>query len=150
MGFERPEKASFRSIWHRDKGEKLEENYCFPKKIQAEIKEGNFPLIALSEIADDLNENKYLYVKKEMRHSSTHRFTILHDELMGTYRNNRCISHFNIMDFEKVLIETLQLVRASLIYFVEMITLHEARKSKESKPILPLMVPTHHFVRGQD
>jgi len=150
LGFERPEKASFSSIWHRDKGEKLEENYCFPKKIQAEIEEGNIPLIALSEIADDLNENKYLYVKKEMRRSSTHRFTILHDELIGTYRNNRCISHFNIMDFEKGLIETLQLARASLIYFVEMIALHEARKNRESKPIIPLMVPSHHFVRGQD
>jgi len=150
LGFKKPEKASFRSIWHIYKGENSEDSSYFPKKIQTEIEEGNLPLIALSEIADDLNDKRYLCIKKEMRHSSTHRFTILHDELMGNYRNTRCISHFDIMDFEKGLIGTLQLVRASLIYFVEMVALKEAKERKQSDLVPFLIVPSHHYIRGQD
>lgn len=147
LGLENAKKIYFKSMWRKYYKE-MKENLHSADKIKAEIEEGNVALIALSEVADDLGQGRYLYRKSNIRHSSTHRFTVLHDEAIG--RNNECIGHFEITDFEKEVVETLQLVRASLIYFVEMIALREARISKKSSPIQPLIVPSHHYIRGED
>ena len=85
-----------------------------------------------------------------MRHSSTHRFTVLHD--LGGAPSRVChhIDHYEIEAFIDQLIETLQLTRATLFYFVEMIMLREERLSRDGSLHLPLFVPDHAQIRGED
>ena len=148
LGLKNSKKASFKSLWHRQTDTK--ENSHLEDKIKAEIEEGNVALIALSEVANDLSQGRYLHAKSNIRHTSTHRFTVLHDEAIGKYRNNECVEHFNITDFEKEVVEILKLVRASLIYFVEMIALREGRISNKFGPVPQLIVPSHHYIRGEE
>jgi hypothetical protein len=116
-------------------------------KIDAEIRKGNLPLIALTEVAIDMEEGGYLREKKNIRHSSTHRFTVLHDGSESPYRKSRYIDHYSYSSFSRQVIETLQLTRAALFYFVEMVELHEKHLVKNPH-VLPLPLPDYDWVRG--
>jgi hypothetical protein len=52
--------------------------------------------------------------------------------------------------FIEQLIETLQLTRAALFYFVEMIMLREGRQAYDGSLRLPLYVPDHAWIRGEE
>ena len=65
-------------------------------------------------------------------------------------RESRYGKHFNVEDFKIQTIIALKLVRAALFYFVEMITIHEARLEREEGLSVPMEVPQHHWIRGDD
>lgn len=136
----------FSNRWYskRKVGEAIE----WHPAIKQEIGKGNFAIIGLSELSEDLKEEGCLELKRSIRNSSTHRFTILHD-MMGEYRECKYIEHYRISEFKYELIDTLQVVRSALFYFVEMIGTNEYFKKQKAPRLCHLNVPSHHFVRGE-
>lgn len=114
--------------------------------LEKEIGLGNVATIALGELAEDL-AGGYLHRKRKARHASTHRFTVLHD-MKGSPRPSPAIEHVRLDTFEQETIETLQAVRAAILYFVELVARREHRE-RSGSPSLPLFLPTHHRVRGE-
>ena len=78
----------------------------------------------------DVNKGGALHQKKAFRHSSTHRFTVLHDIGCTPSRNSIHVEHSGVEEFKSLLIESLQLARAAILYFVEMIAINEVKMPK--------------------
>lgn len=111
--------------------------------VRDEIISGNTAVIALSEASYDIAEGGFLHEKRSIRNTSTHRFTVLHDFGSSMSRKCRYIDHFNKETFADQLIETLQLTRAILFYFVNMIKIRENRLASDGCLKVPLIVPDH-------
>ena len=139
---------TFLKRWFMDrkKGEPLQ----WQRQVGEEIAHGNTALIALSEVARDIAAGGFLQEKRTIRHASTHRFTVLHDLGKGQSRKCSHIDHYEVEALIKQLIETLQLTRAALFYFVEMIMLREERQAHDGSLRLPLYVPDHAWIRGEE
>jgi hypothetical protein len=60
------------------------------------------------------------------------------------------IEHCEVSDFKSDLIESLQLGRAAMLYFVEMISINERANTASPEKRLPISVPSHHYIRGED
>lgn len=114
--------------------------------LEREIADGNKAVIALGELAEDLKDGGYLYRKRLTRNASTHRFTVLHD-MKGSFRANSAVEHRDLEDFRNETIETLQTVRAAILYFVEAIAIREHRTRPTGK-VGKLFLVAHHRVRG--
>lgn len=118
--------------------------------VRDEINLGNTALIALAEVSYDIPEGGFLQKKRSLRNTSTHRFTVLHEFDSRPSRKCRYIEHYEARSFEEQLIETLQLTRAVLFYFVEMIKLCEKRQTSDSLLRMPLHVPDHDWILGEE
>ena len=118
--------------------------------LRPHIDKGNTALIALAEISLDVNKGGALHQKKAFRHSSTHRFTVLHDIGCTPSRNSIHVEHSGVEEFKSLLIESLQLARAAILYFVEMISINEVKMPKGGGLVMQLDVPSHHSIRGDD
>ena len=118
--------------------------------LRPHVDKGNTAVIALADISFDINEGGFLVRKKAFRHSSTHRFTVLHD--MGCYpsRESAQIEHCEIEEFKDQLIESLQLARAAVLYFVEMVSIAEKTRAAGTGKVGTITVPSHHYIRGKD
>jgi hypothetical protein len=90
----------------------------------------------------------FLFSKKEFRRASTHRFTVLHDIGNSSSRESLQIEHCGVEEFKNHLIETLQLTRAAVIYFVEMVATAESCAATSEKQ-LSITVPSHHSIRAE-
>jgi hypothetical protein len=117
-------------------------------EISSAIESGVTALMALADVSLDVRSGGFLRQKQMMRHSSTHRFIVLHDLGMPE-ADGSAIDHFELDLFRRQLIETLQLSRAVLFYFVEMIMQAEHRHHDDGKPRINLSVPDHRWVRGE-
>jgi hypothetical protein len=73
-----PTGVYFTNVWHQRDG-------SLRTAVEDEIEQGNVPLVALTEVREDLVSGGYLETKRSLRHSSTHRFTIVHEMLVGGY-----------------------------------------------------------------
>lgn len=135
------DKVTMRTIWGEDKN-----NVEWRPAIAAEIAAGNTAVVALGELAGDLSAG-FLRSKLDARHASTHRFTVLHDEQMASWRESQAIEHRDYSGFVDEAIETLKAVRAAILYFVEIVVLREHRAHHEG-PVLPLFAPLHHRIRA--
>lgn len=138
----KPNHVYFSNFWRKDKSKPR-----WRAALEQEIADGNKAVIALGELAEDLGHGGYLHRKRKARNASTHRFTVLHD-MMGSFRTNPAIEHVDLETFRAETIETLQAVRAAILYFVEVIVLREYRL-KPSGKTAPLLLPAHHWVRGR-
>jgi hypothetical protein len=134
-------KVYFTNLWHETDG-------SLRPAVAAEIERRNWPVLALSEVRQDLVGGGYLEGKRSLRHSSTHRFTVLHDMLVGGFRDTPVVEHYDEAAFSVELIETLRLCRAALLYFVEMLRAREAA-TETSDFSVPLFLPLHHEIRGE-
>ena len=116
-----PRSVYFRGRWFADKG-------CtsWHPAVHEEIVKGNRAFIALGEICLDLTAGGYLEEKQALRHASTHRFTVLHEGAPPESRSPFIERHVEAA-FARQLIETLQLVRGALFYFVLAVDLRGAR-----------------------
>lgn len=143
-----PNPIYFSNRWfaERKKGQPLRWNDA----LRPHIDKGNTALIALGELSLDVNKGGALYQKKAFRHSSTHRFTVLHDIGCTPSRNSVHVEHSGVEEFASLLIESLQLARAAILYFVEMIAVNEAKTAKDGGLVMHLDVPSYHFIRGED
>lgn len=137
----------FLSRWFDDpkKGKRL----AWHPSLRPHIDRGNMAIVALADIALDLNEDGFLMRKKAFRHSSTHRFTVLHD--IGCQPSRICaqIEHCEIEDFKNHLIESLQLARGAILYFVEMVSIAEESREAKGGMRASIFVPNHHEIRGE-
>ncbi|MCU6502432.1 hypothetical protein LPN04_32005 [Rugamonas sp. A1-17] len=136
----------FSSLWFvPSKGTATSAAREFTREVSSHILDGDFPLIALAEVARDLGG--YLKSKKAIRHAATHRFTVLHDIGCEPDVHSEHIEHFAQADFETHLIESLQMVRAVLFYFVNLVAVHERRKNREGV-VKVIEIPDHDIIRG--
>lgn len=116
--------------------------------VASAIQGGNHALVALSEVSWDI-VNGFLKVKQSWRNACTHRFAVLHDVAMGDSRQSKYIDHCALGEFEAGLVESLQLARSALLYFVEAVTIEEAKRTARWRTGR-LHVPDHHRIRGED
>lgn len=131
------------------KGQPTEVSREFKPEVIDHIRRGDFPLLALAEVARDLGG--YLKSKKAIRHAATHRFTVLHDIGCTPSRESACIEHYASEDFKRHLIESLQMARAVLFYFAHLVLVHERRHNQDQDKIFAAMeIPDHDYIRGKD
>ena len=109
---------------------------------------GNTATIALAEISLDIGNDGFLYLKKAYRHASTHRFTVLHDIGCSPSRESVHVEHAKMEEFKTHLIESLQLARAAILYFIEMISISEDVSTRRREKTFTMTVPNHHHIRG--
>lgn len=138
---------SFTTRWFS--GSNNRQPVAWHPKIKKEIERGNTGLIALADLSLDVHAGGALQLKRDHRNTSTHRFNILHD--MGTAaKSSTYAQHSDLRLFKTQLIESLQLARAALIYFVECVRFSELGKKHLVSNLPPLSVPSHHWIRGED
>lgn len=138
----------FWSRWFDDP--RAEPPLVWHPSLRPHIDNGNTAIIALADISFDINEDGFLVRKKAFRHSSTHRFTVLHDMGCRPSRESAQIEHCEIAEFKDQLIESLQLARAAVLYFVEMVSIAEKTRAAGTGKIGTITVPSHHHIRGED
>ncbi|MBW2567849.1 MAG: hypothetical protein JRD93_00375 [Deltaproteobacteria bacterium] len=121
-----PRSIHFGNIWHKS-SRKTEVIFEWRPEILAEVEKGNSAIIALAELSEDLRGKGYLKVKKTLRNAATHRFVVLHKTSIEKNRKNKYIEHYTLSTIRRELISTLKMVRSALLYFVEMIAIHEVQ-----------------------
>lgn len=124
--------------------------FVWHSSLRPHIDKGNTAIVALADISFDIDEGGFLVRKKAFRHSSTHRFTVLHDEGCTPSRESAQIEHSEVHEFKDQLIESLQLARAAILYFVEMVSIAEKTQAARSGKVGTLTVPSHHYIRGEE
>jgi tetratricopeptide (TPR) repeat protein len=124
--------------------------FVWHPSLRPHIDNGNTAIIALADISFDTDEGGFLVRKKAFRHSSTHRFTVLHDMGCQPSRESAQIEHCEIEEFKDQLIESLQLARAAVLYFVEMVSIAEKSRAAGIGKVGKITVPSHHYIRGED
>lgn len=147
------EKMYFTSIWGKlGKGKIFE----YAPEIEAELSKGNGGLIALNHIFQDISKDDdrgsgFMEEYKRYRHSSTHRFTVLHD--MGSHggpSSSLSVEHQRVEVFERLTLQSLRLARAALFYFVDTIVFaEEGRKGESPQIVMSSEVPDHDYIRGR-
>jgi len=124
-------------------------------RLRQILEVGNPGLIALSDIAADLlekgphEEPPLLSAERAARNTGTHRFTVLHDMTAGAYRASKAIDHHDLRAFQKMSLRTLKLARAALLYFLEAIFFDSAANRDASVASTPLLLRSHHYIRGK-
>jgi len=124
--------------------------FVWHSSLRPHIDSGNTAIIALADISFDIDEGGFLVRKKAFRHSSTHRFTVLHDMGCTPSRESAQIEHSEIHEFKDQLIESLQLARAAVLYFVEMVSIAEKTRAAAVGTVGTITVPSHHNIRGEE
>jgi len=141
-----PSKVYFHKRWFERR--RFGDPFIWQPQVEEEILAGNLALVALSEVACDIEQGGFLHDKRAMRHSSTHRFTVLHDLGDGPWSESRSVDHYPQAHFIAQLLETLQLARAVLFYFAQLVEVHERRTFSDT-PAVPLVAPDHDWIRGR-
>lgn len=143
-----PQRISFANRWFEQ--QKGTSTVRLQLKIQEEISEGNSALIAITEVAGDIESGGFLRTKKELRNSATHRFTILHDMNSTSSRDSTFVEHCELDSFEDHLLGTLRLTRAMIIYFVQMVMNREHRLHCGLSSAAQVLLPDHDRIRGRN
>lgn len=153
LKMKKAKRATFDGFWYeRDEcGNKASLN----KTIKSELKAGNRGLLALYDLHRDTTKDVpekagFLRALKDYRNSSTHRFTVLHDETIGIGRSSgKLVDHEHVTRFEALALSSIKLARAALFYFCDAINFAEDGKPKPKDGFtLTLDVPDHDFIRG--
>lgn len=147
-------RKTFDSFWYDDKNGKEKR---LNETVKKEINAGNRGLLALYDLHRDTTKDVpekagFLRALKEYRNSSTHRFTVLHDENIGLGRTSgKLVDHEHVTQFEELTLSSIRLARAALFYFCDAINSAEGRKPKPQNAIsLIHEVPDHDYIRGRD
>jgi len=146
----KPSDFYFSSLWFAKNktGKPTDAPSNLRPEITSHIDNGDFPLIALAEVARDLGG--YLKTKRSIRHATTHRFTVLHDLACIPSRESDCIEHHELEDFKRHLVESLQMSRAVLFYFAHLVSVHERRSNRGEAVLGVVQVPNHDYIRGDE
>jgi hypothetical protein len=75
---------------------------------------------------------------------------VLHDEGCTPSRESAQIEHSGIYEFKEQLIGSLQLARAAILYFVEMVSIAEKTAAACNGKVGTIIVPSHHHIHGED
>lgn len=118
-----------------------------PSIVAAEIRDQNHAVVALVEVAFDLEQSGFLNSKRQLRNQSTHRFVVMHDLMNPDRLTTPAVLHLDEAVLGDELLETLHLARAAIVYFCEMVYRHEHSRPDEGF-VPPLFLPSHREVRG--
>lgn len=110
-------------------------------------------IYGLAELAEDYDGvNGILRSQKDLRNSGTHRFVVLHD--LGDpsrARQAHEIEHLHRSDFTNEALRALRVARSAIQMLTLAISQHEEILSKQTDGIIGTMiVPDHHWIRGED
>jgi tetratricopeptide (TPR) repeat protein len=116
-----------------------------PRRWRDEVKtvllDGSRSLLALCDLAFDLDTHGYLAPHRTARNDSTHRFVILHETLDGGFDDHAAIEHRDFGAYATRLIDTLHITRAAILYFVDFV---REREAPTSGVAVPLRVALRH------
>jgi hypothetical protein len=129
----------FRSRWHVMEGRQLKKPLQWQPEVASETALGNFSVIALAEVAEDVAAGGSLEEQQLTRHATTHRFVILHDMMVGG-RESPYMERWQQDAFGALTLDVLQHVRAAIMYLLQLITWHEHHKHSSGTVVLPLDV----------
>ena len=155
LKMKKAKRATFDGFWYKkdECGNKVGLN----ETIKSELTAGNRGLLALYDLHRDTTKDVperagFLRALKEYRNSSTHRFTVLHDENLGMDRApGKLVDHEHVMRFEDLTLSSIRLARAALFYFCDTINFTEDGKPTSQNAItLTHEVPDHDHIRGPD
>lgn len=131
LGMKNARDVGFRDIW----GKFQKGNQCPPcSEIKNQLENGNLGMLALKSLYEDFCQKPdlgdgFLKVLKALRHSATHRFTVLHDELLGISKHEKAVAeHWYLPEFEQATLSSLRVARAAIFYLVEAINFVESSK----------------------
>lgn len=155
LEIENAHKTSFSKVWGQTnkKGVMTKLN----GKITACFNSGNLGLIALYNIFHDISKDDsrghgFMEAHKSYRNSSTHRFSVLHDDMTPNDYSSAslAVEHMGLERFERLTLDSLKLARAALFYLVDMIIFaEEARHSDDGTLVVSSTVPDHDYIRGR-
>lgn len=147
-------RTTFDSFWYEYEGIK---KVGLNQTVKNALSSGNRGLLALYDLHRDTtketpDQEGFLRATKEFRNSSTHRFTVLHDEEMGIDgASGILVDHEHVTRFQDLTLSSIRLARASLFYFCDAINSAEDCKPKDPNAVvLTHTVPDHDYIRGQD
>jgi tetratricopeptide (TPR) repeat protein len=154
LGMEKAHRASFSNVWGTTTGK----GGMFNEEIAASFRSGNPGLIALYNIFHDISKDDsrghgFMEAHKSYRNASTHRFSVLHDDMMPNDHSSMslAVEHMGIERFERLTLDSLKLARAALFYFVDMIIFAEEAKHSDGGTIMvSSTVPDHDYIRGRE
>jgi hypothetical protein len=144
---ENPQGVYFRTRWHRREKKTI---IGWHDAVAAEIEQGNPGFVALADVAVDLSPEGFLGKKKSLRDAGTHRALVLHDLAKIPSRESRYVTHEDESEFQRNVLETLRLARASLIYLIEGLAWSSRYQEQKHSFLGTLLVPSHHWVRGEE
>ena len=146
-----PNKVSFGRLW-RDSADK-KTGTPLTKKVEALIRAGVYAIYGLADLAEDYDGiDGILRSQKNLRNSGTHRFIVLHD-LGDPSRARQApeIEHLNHSDFINETLGALRVARSAIQMLALAISQYEEILSKQKGGVIgTLIVPDHHWVRGED
>jgi tetratricopeptide (TPR) repeat protein len=154
LGIEKAAKTSFSRVWGKTKNGRI---CSLNEEIAKAFRSGNPGIIALYNIYHDISEDDsrglgFMEAHKRYRHSSTHRFSVLHDEMLHNDHSSLslAVEHIHLQRFESVTLDSLKLARAALFYFVDMINFSEdLRPAENERYHMSSTVPDHDYIRGR-
>lgn len=142
-----PRKIYFRTLWRIPQDG--QPGGAWRSGFEQEAAVPNSGLIALADLAEDLDDKGALVDHRLLRDAATHRFIILHDLGGRPDRESSFVEHVDQRVFEMTLIQSLRMGRAALVYFVDLVRQHASRQAPESGLLGQLFLPDHDWVRGR-
>ncbi len=154
LGMKKAHKTSFSDIWGKTGKGGI---FTLNEEIANSFRSGNPGLIALYNIYHDISKDDsrghgFMEAHKSYRNSSTHRFSVLHDDMFPDDHSSSslAVDHTHLNRFESLTLDSLKLVRAALFYFVDMINFAEEISRADSRGIVvSSTVPDHDYIRGR-
>ena len=119
-----PKDVYFRSAWREAvAGEPLR------SAAQTEIGEKNRGMLALVSLSDDFRNDGWLFGRQHLRNIATHRFLIIHEMLLGNWRDAKEIEHISVEDLEEATMAALRIARSALMYLSDAVVQCESRRT---------------------
>lgn len=146
-----PKKVSFGRLW-RDPDDKKTGSRLV-EKVEGLIRAGVYAMYGLVELAEDYDgADGIIRSQKNLRNSGTHRFLVLHD--LGDpalARQAPEIEHLNHTDFVYEALSALRVARSAIQMLALAISQYEEILRKQADGVIgTLIVPDHHWIRGED
>lgn len=154
LDMEKANKTDFTKVWG---SKKKGEGFKLHEEIKASLNSGNPGLIALYNIFHDISKDDsrghgYMEAHKTYRNTSTHRFSVLHDDMISNDYSSAsfAVDHIDISKFERLTLDSLKLARAALFYLIDMIIFaEEVKHSDDETIVVSSIVPDHDYIRGR-
>jgi hypothetical protein len=127
----------FRSLWRRDNRKRMD--VALAARLQPDAM--NRGLLALCDLATDLQQDTPLAHLLEQRHAATHRFLVVHD-MLAEHEDGEWLQHVGWSSFCAQSIQQLKFARSALIYLARLIECEEAQRSK-AEPHSPWPLPVY-------
>ena len=117
--------------------------------VRAEIEAGNWSVLALVELADDIKDGGWLADRRALRNVATHRYLAIHDLTVGRHRCCEEIVHVELNHAQSIALSAFSLARAGLIYLIDAVSRREQRNHEHrSEAYVSIRLPSHQDIRG--